>query len=164
MELYFSDRFFSSGTTDITDRSGNAMGFVDLQSMLTASLTVHGPDSRLAYAGHFRFFSNKWEVSNPNGSTVGLLRYRLSLFSKRYEYDALGRGLYSIESPAFSRSYSILNNAGTEVAAFDRVSGLLQAGAYRLRNRSPLLDSYELIAVVMGVHHIQRRMNASAAT
>lgn len=164
MELYFSDRFFSSGVTEIMDMAGEASGTLDLESMMTYTVSVHGPDSSLRYSGKFLFFSNKWEVLDPSGFDVGLLRARFTLFSKRYEYDAGDRGVYGIEAPAFSHEYSILDETETEVASFQKVSGWLQAGAFQLQNHSTQLDSYELIAVIMGVHSIQKRQNNAAAT
>ncbi|RIX48712.1 hypothetical protein D3P08_23740 [Paenibacillus nanensis] len=164
MELYFSDRFFSSGVTGIMNAAGEAAGTLDLESMMTYSVSVYGPDSAFRYAGKFRFFSNKWEVLDESGFEVGLLHTRFSLFSKRYEYDAGSRGLYTIESPAFSHDYSILDGHESEVASFQKVSGWLQAGAFQLRNHSPQLNSYELVAVIMGVHSIQKRQNSAAAT
>lgn len=166
MELYFSDRFFSAGTTEIMSGNGESLGNVDLQSMLSATLSVYGAGSALRYSGKFRFMSGKWEVSDQNGYEVGVLRARFSLFSKKFEYDAGQRGLYAIESPAFSREYTILDESGNVVASFERISGWLQAGAFRLANSSSLLDSYELIAIVLGVHNIQKRQNnaASAST
>lgn len=164
MELYFSDRFFSSGETDIMNADGEAAGTLDLESMMTYSVSVYGPDSAFRYAGKFRFFSNKWEVLDGTGFEVGLLHARFSLFSKRFEYDAGSRGLYTIESPAFSHDYSILDGNESEVASFQKVNGWLQAGAFQLRNHSSQLNSYELVAVIMGVHSIQKRQNSAAAT
>lgn len=143
---------------------GEALGTVDLQSMMTATLSVYGTGSALRYIGKFRFMSGKWAVSDENDFEVGVLRARFSMFSKKYEYDAGQRGLYAIESPAFSREYTILDDSGNAVASFERMNGWLQAGAFRLRNSSTLLDSYELIAVVMGVHSIQKRANNAAAS
>lgn len=144
--------------------TGEAAGTLDLESMMSYSVSVYGPDSSLRYSGKFRFLGGKWEVLDPSGFEIGLLRARFTLFSKRYEYDAGDRGVYSIEAPAFSHEYSILDESETEVASFQRVSGWLQAGAFQLQNRSSQLDSYELIAVIMGVHSIQKRQSSAAAT
>lgn len=161
MELYFNDQFFSTGQTDIMDENGTPAGMLDLESMMSSSISVYGPDSMLRCSGQFRFFSGKWEVLNAAGEELGLLYARFSLFSKRYEYDAGHRGVYSIESPAFSQHYSILDGNESEVATFQKISGWLQAGAFQLQNRSPQLDSYELVAVIMGVHSIQKRNSAA---
>jgi uncharacterized protein YxjI len=162
MELYFSDRFFSAGTTDIMNEGGMSVGRMDLESMLTATLSIYRNDSRLSYSGKFRFFSNKWEVLDGAGNEIGVLRARFSMFSKRYEYDAGHRGVYQIEAPAFSQEYTILDERESTVATFQKVSNWLQAGAFRLLNRSPQLDDYELIAVVMGVHNMQKRARNAA--
>lgn len=163
MELYFNDRFFSTGQTDIMDGGGNPAGMLDLESMLTSSISVFSQDSSLRCTGKFRFMGNTWEVSNAAGEELGTLRAKFSLFSKRYEYDAGYRGLYTIESPAFSQDYAILDQRETTVATFQKVSGWLQPGAFRLQNDASELDSYELIAVIMGVHSIQKRHNNNHA-
>jgi hypothetical protein len=160
MEFYFKDNFFSAGITPIEDAAGHLLGTIDLQSAFTASLTVYGPDSAIRYMGRFPFFSHKWEISDGAGTIVGRLRSRFTLFSKRYEYEAKGRGLFSIISPAFSYSYSILDANEKEIASFEKTSRFLQAGAFALTNHSQALDSYELIAVVMGVQSIQKAMNS----
>ncbi|WP_020618917.1 hypothetical protein [Paenibacillus daejeonensis] len=162
MELYFNDRFFSSGQTDIMNAEEARIGSVDLESMMTSSLSVYGADDALRYSGKFRFFSNKWEVSDSNGNIVGVLRIRFSFFTKKFEYETDTRGVYSIESPGFSRAYTIHDHSGATVASFDQINNWLQAGAFCLRNQSPLLDDYELIAVVLGVHNIRKRSNAAA--
>ncbi len=164
VELYFRDNFFSSGETPIMNAAGEHAGTMDLRSMFSASLSVYGPSGELRVTGSFRFFSGKWEVADSSESVIGVLRSRLSFFSKRFEYDAGERGLYTIESPAFSRSYTVIDHSGIEVASFDKTSGWLESGAFCLNNRAALLDSYELIAVVMGMHSIQKRNNAAAAS
>jgi hypothetical protein len=164
MELYFKDNFFSAGETPIMNAAGEQAGTMDLRSMFSASLSVFGPTGELRVTGSFRFFSGKWEIADAGESVLGVLRSRLSFFSKRFEYDAGERGIYTIESPAFSRSYAIHDHAGIEVASFDKTSGWLESGAFCLKNRAALLDSYELIAVVMGVHSIQKRNNAAASS
>ncbi|MCR2806567.1 hypothetical protein NQZ67_22040 [Paenibacillus sp. SCIV0701] len=160
MELYFRDRFFSRGVTEIMDETGAAMGQLDLESSLTSSVSVYGPDAILRYAGSFRFFSSKWEVRDAAGTELGVLRYRLSFFSKRYEYDAGYRGVYEIEAEPFSKHYTVRDESGSEVASFEKISGWLEAGAFRLRNYSDRLDSYELVAVIMGVNGIHRQQSS----
>ncbi len=163
MELYFKDNFFSAGTTLITDDEGKPAGSIDLQSMLTATLTVYGPDSAPRYTGKFPFFSRRWEISDAKGLIVGALRSKFTLFSKRFEYQARGRGVFFIESPAFSYSYAITDTAGREIASFEKTSRFLQAGAFALTNHSDTLESYELIAVIMGVHSIHKAAGNAGA-
>ena len=72
----------------------------------------------------------------------------MSFFSKKFEYDAGGRGIYEINSPAFSQEYVIQReNEGETVATFERTSGWLHSGAYCLENYSTQLGDYELVAV-----------------
>jgi hypothetical protein len=103
-------------------------------------------------------------VRDADDSIIGVLRSRFTFFSKRYEYDAGERGIFQIESPAFSYDYSIIDLSGKEIASFEKTSNWLQSGAFRLHNLSTELDSYELIAVVMGVHSIQKAATNTAAT
>lgn len=164
MELYFKGNFFNAGETTIMDANGASAGTIDLQSMFSAMLSVYESDLRLLYSGKFRLFSSKWEVRDAADSIIGVLRTRFTFFSKRYEYDAGERGLFQIESPAFSYVYSIMDTSGKEVASFEKTSTWLQSGAFRLHNLSTVLNSYELIAVVMGVHSIQKAATNAAAT
>ncbi|REK71272.1 hypothetical protein [Paenibacillus paeoniae] len=159
MELYFNDQFFSTGQTDIMDKEGMPAGMLDLESMWTSSVSVFAQNASLRCTGQFRFMGNTWEVSDAAGEERGTLRARFSLFSKRYEYDAGYRGIYMIESPAFSQDYAILDRNERTVATFQKISSWLQPGAFRLQNNASELDSYELVAVIMGVHSIQKRTN-----
>jgi len=164
MELYFKDNFFNAGETSIMDASGASAGTLHLQSMFSATLSVYSSNNALIYSGKFRFFSSKWEVQDAADSIIGVLRSRFTFFSKRYEYDAGERGIFQIESPAFSYVYTITDVSGKEVASFEKTSTWLQSGAFRLHNLSTELDSYELIAVVMGVHSIQKAASNASAT
>ncbi len=164
MELYFKDNFFNSGVTEIMDASGANAGMLDLKSAFSASLSVYGPDQQLLYTAKFPFFSRGWEISDADGRVVGVLRAKFSLFSKRYQYNTDHRGTYMIESPAFSKSYTILDDAESTAALFDRTSQWPQSGSFRLQNHSDRLDLYELVAVVMGVHSIQKAAASSAAS
>ncbi|GAF07761.1 hypothetical protein JCM16418_1789 [Paenibacillus pini JCM 16418] len=155
-ELFFKDNFFSAGYTQIMDRQEQAAGSLDLKSAFGSSLDVYNGIGELICSGKFRFFSRKWEVSNGSGNAIGVLRERISFLAKKYEYDAGERGVYDITSPAFSKEYTVYDQGGQRVALFDQTSSWLQSGAFRLQNHSTLLDSYELIAVVMGVHAIRK--------
>jgi hypothetical protein len=158
MKLYFRDNFFNSGLTEILTESNEMAGELDLKSAFGSSLHLYGVDGVLKYSGSFPIFSNKWEVFGADGEEVGVLRHRIAFFSKLFEYDAGERGCYEITSPAFSREYEINDEAGTLVASFERVSGWFSADAYCLENHSDLLNSYELVTVVMGMHEIQKRI------
>ncbi|MGM1048234.1 hypothetical protein SAMN05661091_4716 [Paenibacillus uliginis N3/975] len=164
MGLYFKDNFFNSGETSVMNEAGEIVGTVDLKSSFGSSLDVYDETGMKVYSGSFRFFSNKWEVCDRNEYELGVLRMRMSFFSKKYEYDAGERGIYEITSPAFSKEYEIQGEGGRCVATFHRVSGWLQSGAYHLKNDSQHLDDWELIAVVMGVHAIQKRVNSSGSS
>lgn len=162
MELYFKDNFFSAGTSQIMNETGEAAGHLDLKSAFGSSLDVYRPNGFKACSGKFRFMSlGKWEVSDGGGAVLGVLRARMSFMTKRFEYDAGNRGTYAITSPAFSKEYVIESDKGEEAAAFVRTSNWMQPGAFRLSIRSRLVDGYEWIAVVMGIHAIQRRRNSA---
>ncbi|MBD2872756.1 hypothetical protein [Paenibacillus arenilitoris] len=162
MELYFNDNFFSAGITDIMDEEGMKVGTVDLKSAFGSSLDIYDASGAKLYEGKFPFFSGKWRITGPDERLFGVLRVRMSFFSKRYEYDAGERGVYEITSPAFSKEYEIADDSGQPSASFARTSGWLQSGAFCLNNRSGRLDSYELVAVVMGVHAIQKAASNAA--
>ena len=164
MELFFKDNFFNAGTTEVMNEAGEMVGSVDLKSAFGSSLDVYDESGMKVCGGSFRFFSNKWVVSDRNDEELGVLRMRMSFFTKRYEYDAGERGVYEITSPAFSKEYEVLNEGGETAARFNRISGWLQSGAFHLENNSLHLGDWELIAMVMGVHAIQKRANNSAAS
>ncbi|MGF7048212.1 hypothetical protein J2T13_002719 [Paenibacillus sp. DS2015] len=163
MELYFKDNFFNAGISDIMNEAGETVGSIDLKSSIGSSLDVYESTGVRICGGKFRFFSNKWEVSDSSDELMGVLRARMSFFSKKYEYDAGRRGIYEIISPAFSKEYSIQSTHGETVVTFARVNGWLQSGAYGLHNNSAELNHYELVAVVMGVHEIQKRSRANSS-
>lgn len=164
MELYFKDNFFSSGTSYIMNGAADTVGTIDLKSAFGSSLDVYDHTGARLCGGAFPFFSNKWEITGPGERLFGVLRVQMSFFQKRFEYDAGNRGLFEITSPAFSKEYDVQDSSGQTVASFAKTSSWLQSGAFCLQNASSQLDSYELIAVVMGVHTIQKRQHANAAT
>lgn len=164
MHLYFKDNFFSSGITDIMDRDGSVIGSLDLKSAFGSSLDVYNASGDPVCSGSFRFFSNKWHIASGSGEELGVLRMRMSFFTKKFEYNAGSRGVYEITSPAFSNEYEITDDAGRGIAHFSRISGWLQAGAYLLQNESNVLGDWELVTVVMGIHQIRKRNNSAAAS
>jgi uncharacterized protein YxjI len=163
VKLYFKDNFFNSGITDILGEQQEDLGGIDLRSAFGSALDIYDPKGSLIYSGKFPLLSNKWEIFNGNEEEIGRVFHRLAFFSKRFEYEAYGRGSFEINSPAFSREYEVSDEAGNIVARFYQVNGWFTADAYCLENHSDLLNSYELIAVVMGMNEIQKR-HRSAAT
>ncbi|OAB43193.1 hypothetical protein [Paenibacillus glacialis] len=159
MELYFKDKFFNSGISDIMNHDGEVVGSMDLKSAFGSSLDVFGHQGQIVCTGKFRLLLNRWIISDGRDKQLGELRRRMSFLTKKYEYDAGNRGVYEITSPVFSKEYSIQSSNGETIASFARTSSWLQTGAFRLLNDSKKLDSYELVAVVMGVHEIQKRDN-----
>ncbi|WP_020618928.1 hypothetical protein [Paenibacillus daejeonensis] len=163
MELYFNDRLFSRGRSEIKDANGVKAGTIDLERArilkMTSDLSVYGPDAQLRCSANYRFRSNRWEISDATGTLLGWMKIRASFFSKKFQYDADSRGVYTIEAPAFSRSYTIVDQNGSRVASFEQTNNWLRPGAFRLLNESPLLDDYELVAVIMGIHNIRKREN-----
>lgn len=162
MEFYFKDNFFSAGITEIVDTSENEQGYIDLKSAFGSSLDIYDASRNLIYSCKFRRFSTKWDVLNVDGNLAGTVRLRMSFLKKKYEYQSEAKGLFTIVSPAFSKDYTIYNEQEETVASFSKVSGIFSSGAYRLQNNSEHIDSYELIAVIMGVHSIQKRQNQAA--
>lgn len=161
MNLYFSDKFFGAGTVDIMNEAGEAVGQLDLRSSFGSAVDVYGPQNELRYTGKFRMMLNRWNVLDAQEYEQGELRPRFTLLSKKFEYDAGERGVYEIESPNFSKDYSITQD-GAEVANFAKTNGWMRTDAYVLSNRSRL-DDYELVAVVMGVNAIRKRQQSSSS-
>lgn len=162
MKLYFRDNFFNSGETEIEDAGHRSAGKLDLKSAFGSSLDVYREDGAPAASGKFRTLSNKWEVTGAGGEALGVLRSRMTFLAKKYTYETYGRGVFDITSPAFSKEYEVHDVTERRVARFERVSGWFQSGAFCLENLSDKLDSYELIAVIMGVHAIQKRHQSAA--
>ncbi|GIP34105.1 hypothetical protein [Paenibacillus sp. J2TS4] len=160
--VFIRDNFMSAGETEITDAEGQVVGLLDLQSAFTSSVRVLDQDGRLQVTGGFRFFSNRWTVSGPNGEERGTVRMKMSLWNKRFVYETSAK-TYIITSPAFSRNYEIHDELEAPAASFERVSGMFSSGAYRVEN-SGKLPTAEWIAVVMGVHNIQKRNNHAASS
>ncbi|WP_440116926.1 hypothetical protein [Paenibacillus sp. QZ-Y1] len=163
MELYFRDNFFNAGYTEIMNPNQEQAGHLDLKSAFGSSLDVFD-NAGLACSAKFRMLSNRWDITSADGRDLGVLRARISFFSKKYEYDAGSRGVYDVSAPAFSQEYEITGNGGEIVASFRRTSGWFNSGAFVLDNQSEQLDTYELIAVVMGVHAINKRRNSAASS
>lgn len=159
--VYFTDQFFSSGRTDIYNESQEKIGNLDLKSAFTSGVSVVNEKGEIIVEGSFPFLSGKWTIKQPNGKEFGQVRASFSFFTKRYSYTT-NSGRFEIESPAFSKEYTILDDNKAEVATFKKVSGIFQAAAYELRNYSDLLLTEELIAVVMGVNAIEKRRSSSA--
>ncbi|HEY4553098.1 MAG TPA: hypothetical protein VIG80_07870 [Bacillaceae bacterium] len=161
-DIYFSDNFFSAGLTDIYDEHKQIIGTLDLKSAFTSSVTVLDTSQNIVCEGRFRTLSNRWVVTDHAGNELGVLRQRMSFFSKKFEYEAGARGYIAIESEAFSRDYQLLDESGNTVAEFEKISGFFQSPAYRLSNLSDVFSDSELVAVVMGINMIQKRNSASA--
>ncbi|NBD23342.1 hypothetical protein [Paenibacillus glycinis] len=157
MKLYFRDNFFNAGVTEIVNEEKEHAGEVDLRSLFGSGLDVYDGGGRKAYSGGFPLLSGKWSVSGPSGDECGVLRARMSFLTKRFEYEAYGRGEYEITAGAFSREYQITEADGSMAASFSRVNGFFEASAYCLDNYADAVDAYEWVAVILGMHEIQKR-------
>jgi hypothetical protein len=160
--VYFSDSFFSTGFTEIYDEQTRKVGELDLQSMFSAGIHVLDNQGRIVYSGKFRLFSNVWLIWDRHGAEIGSLKAKLSLFSKTYAY-ASRDGQFRLESPAFSKAYTVTTKKGDTAAQFVNTDGMFAPGSFMLTNRSTL-PMEEMILVVMGVHAIQKRQRSAAAT
>lgn len=162
LNLYFRDNFFNAGVTEILDEQEVNVGHLDLKSSFGSAIDVYGQNSQLLCKGSFPIFSGKWEVTDADGGQLGVLRSRFAFFTKKFTYETEGRGSYEIISPAFSKEYEISDESGALVARFEQVNGWFSSGAFLLNNQSEHLDTYELVAVIMGMHAIQKRQSAAA--
>ncbi|TYP72477.1 hypothetical protein [Paenibacillus methanolicus] len=160
MELYFRDNFFNSGSTEILNANQDKIGEVDLRSSFGSSLEVFNVAGGSLYSGEFPFFSGKWTVTGADGAERGRLRGRMSFFSKKFEYEAYGRGVFDIEAGAFSSEYEIRDAQGQLAAAFEKVSGWFSSSAYRLSCETNAVDAFEWVAVILGLNEIQKRQRS----
>ncbi|MGG3466173.1 hypothetical protein ABES02_01095 [Neobacillus pocheonensis] len=161
--LYFKDNFFSAGRTEIFNSSKEKVGELDLKSAFSSSIDVLNLNENIVVTGKFTFFSNKWRIYNANEEEIGVLKEKLTFLSKKYEYDAYGRGVFHIKSEPFSREYEIMDELSNTVGKFEKVSGFFSSPAFQLSNFIEKVTNEELIAVVMGINAIHKRRNASAA-
>jgi hypothetical protein len=161
MNLYFRNNFFNAGVTEIMNDQGERVGHLDLKSTFGSAIDVYGPNSEMLCSGGFPFFSGKWRVTGANGEQLGIVRSRMTFFKKKYTYETDGRGSYDIQSPAFSKEYEVNNESGDIVARFEQINGWLSPGAFQLNNNCESLDTYELVAVVMGMRAIQAAHSAT---
>jgi uncharacterized protein YxjI len=161
--LYFSDNFFSAGTTDIYNSAKEKVGELDLKSAFSASIDVLNKDGKVIVSGKFPIFTSKWIITDTNEQEIGVLKGKFTFFTKKYEYTAHSRGVYQIEAEAFSHQYEIFDEQSTLIAKFEKVSGFFSSPAYQLSNFNEEVTSEELIAVIMGINAIQKRRNNSAA-
>ncbi|MDP5275740.1 hypothetical protein [Chengkuizengella axinellae] len=161
--VYFKENFFSSGLTDIYSEQKEKVGELDLKSAFSSSIDVRDEKGFTVIKGGFRFFSNKWVMSDRIGHELGIVRAKISLFSKRYVYETRSDEYY-ITSPSFSRQYEILDDKQKLVAEFNKINGFFESAAYKLTNNSSKLSTPELIAVVMGVNAIRKRHNSNGAS
>lgn len=164
MKLFFKDNFFNSGKTEILSEKQETLGEVDLRSAFGSGLDIYNANGELMFSGKFPLLSNKWYITNAKEDEVGRVSSRFAFFAKKFEYEAFGKGLFEIKSEAFSREYEIYDESGTSIASFHQVNGWFSADAYCLDNHTDQLDSYELVAVIMGMHEIQKRHRSAANT
>jgi uncharacterized protein YxjI len=161
--MYFKDNLFNSGKTEILSENQEVLGEIDLRSAFGSGLDIYDASGSMMFSGKFPLFSSKWTIINVREEEVGQVRSRIAFFAKKFEYEAFGRGVFEIKSEIFSREYDVFDESGTLIASFQQVNGWFSADAYCLNNHSDILDSYELVAVIMGMHEIQKR-HRSAAT
>jgi hypothetical protein len=101
--LYFADNFFSSGRTDIFNAEKAKIGELDLKSAFSAGVDILNMNGETLASGKFPFFGNRWVVLGKEGEEAGQLKQKWAFFSKRFQYHSFGKGVFSIESEAFSK-------------------------------------------------------------
>lgn len=161
--LYFKDNFFSAGRTEIYNEAKEIVGELDLRSAFSSGIDVLDAKGELMISSKFPMLGIKWRVYDSQENELGSLNSKFSLFSKKFEYDANGRGVYTITSEAFSNEYEILEG-DVVIARFEKISGFFSSPAYQLKNFNNFLTNEELIAVVMGVNAIQKRQRSNAGS
>lgn len=161
--LYFKDNFFSAGRTEIYNEEKEIVGELDLRSAFSSGIDVLDSKGELIISGKFPMLGIKWRVYDSQENELGSLGSKFSLFSKKFEYEANGRGVFTITSEAFSNEYEVLEG-DISVASFEKISGFFASPAYQLKNDTDILSNEELIAVVMGVNAIQKRQRSNAGS
>ncbi|WP_174612940.1 hypothetical protein [Virgibacillus ihumii] len=159
--IYFTDNFFSAGTTEIFNGDQEKIGSIDLKSAFSSSVDILDVQGNIVAKGSFRFLSRGWNVIDYCEQEIGKLKQRFAFFAKKFVYHSYHHGEYEIKSEAFSKEFDIFDQNGNPVAAFRKVSGFFQSPAYELNSQSTKLSKEELIAVVMGVNMIMKRNNST---
>ncbi|MFC0270782.1 hypothetical protein ACFFIX_04860 [Metabacillus herbersteinensis] len=162
--VYFKDTFFSTGITEIFNGNKEKIGELDHKGAFSSSIAIFDQTGALAVSGKFTFFSRHWVVIDDQELELGILKNKLSFFTKKFEYKTHGRGTYRIESPAFSKEYEIFDKNEELVATFQKTNGFFASPAFQLTNKSSSLSTNELIAVVMGINSIQKAQSAAATS
>ncbi|MGP7817938.1 hypothetical protein [Niallia sp. 01092] len=163
--LYFTDNFFSAGKTTIFNELKKEVGVLDLKSAFTSGVSVLDTDGNAVISGKFPLMGSRWRIYDNQGTEIGNLRNKFSLLSKKYEYNAYGRGIFLIKSEAFSKQYQLVKEGTEEVVAeFNRITGFFSSPAYQLIKFDDVLFMEELIVVVMGVNAIEKSINSAASS
>lgn len=157
--IYFSNKFFSSGRTEIVNEHQEKIGSHNLKSVFSPKVEVENKQRKVV-AGSFTFLSNKWVVLNGGGDQLGVVKTSFSFFSKQYKYFTRGK-VIEIESPAFSKEYRMVDETGIEVVTFQKVNALFQTTAFELHNSSDDVQTEELIAVIIGVNAFEKTAAAA---
>lgn len=153
--IYFSDKFFSSGRTEIVNEDQEQIGALNLKSVFSPKVEVENKQGEIVVEGSFTFLSNKWVVLDGRGDQLGIVKVSFSFFSKQYKYFTKGK-VIEIESPAFSKEYRMVDEDGTEVATFRKGNAFFQTPSFELHNSFDNVQSEELIAVIMGVNAFEK--------
>ncbi|TFB13783.1 hypothetical protein E3U55_15375 [Filobacillus milosensis] len=161
--IYFNDNFFSAGQTDIFNEEQEKIGYLDLKSAFSSGVEIGDVDGTRKLKGYFPFISGKWNIDDAEESNIGILRSRFSFFTKVYEYTSKDGEVYKIESEAFSKEYTIMNQNGDLVCDFKKVNNFFESAAFQLTDYTDKISTYEWVAVVMGVNAIQKRRRNSSA-
>ncbi|TMW70343.1 hypothetical protein [Alteribacter natronophilus] len=155
--VFFSDNFFSAGKTPIYNEAGEETGSLDLQSAFNSNVDILSRNGEMLMQGSLAFLLNQWKITGDRGEETGVLKQNFTLFSRKFEYRAGSRGTYRIEGEPFSHQYTIAGEDGYMHGDFHRTSAFFQSGSFELINHSDVLTDEELIAVVMGVHMLNKR-------
>lgn len=107
--IYFTDNFFSKGTTEIFNGDQEVVGSLDLKSAFSSSVAILDAEGNVVVTGSSPFFSRGWIVKDQSEQELGKLKQRLAFFSKKFVYHSYHHGEYEIKSEAFSKEYDILD-------------------------------------------------------
>lgn len=155
--IYFKDNFFSKGITQIYNCDKEQIGQLDLKSAFSSSVDVQDRDGKVIAKGFFPFMSRKWHVVGDDESQRGILKQKITFFSKKFEYVSDHFGVLVIESAAFSNEYRMMDENEEVVVEFKKISGFFEVPVFQLKNGTESIENEEMIAIVMGVNMINKR-------
>ncbi|KMK75277.1 hypothetical protein [Alkalihalobacillus pseudalcaliphilus] len=163
--VYFREKFFSRGITEILDKDNHKIGYLELKSGFRTRASILDENQREMMRGELKGFTSKWLMEDYQGQELGYVKQNYWSWNKKYHYNkAQDDQAYLFQAPVFSEAYQIQDGDGQVVGEVKRVSFFFSAPAYELTNRSLELSTEELILAITGVNALNRMYNAAVTS